>query len=345
MVDHEAPSAPNDFRRKCYAVVRNAVPETVTDLVATYAELRENAKELQPDVTRNGDQIPGDPQATGFGNYGTALEDAVLLSIQPIVEEKVGYRLIPTYSYLRVYGPNAVLSKHTDRPSCEISATLTIGYDSQELWPICVERDGESIAVDLDRGDMMIYMGCQVPHWREGFHGQRWVQMFLHYVIADGDLAHFGHDRRPALGQLPSSADGRMPKFLVPPRFMARPRMAGRILARRVKRRLYRALHGRKYEMAELDVSDDESRWGLYAIGHDDILKLEPIDGRIDLTRFSASDIEFVSMFPERNGTLFARDENVQVGFSRDGDASVTGLDIHWRGVDYRARKITYAAG
>ena len=35
--------------------------------------------------------------------------------------------------------------------------------------------------IDLKQGDMLVYSGCELEHWREKFKGKECVQVFLHY--------------------------------------------------------------------------------------------------------------------------------------------------------------------
>ena len=57
----------------------------------------------------------------------------ILLFLLPSIEKKTCFKLIPYYSYARIYKDGDILKKHTDRFSCEISTTLSIGGAS---WPI-----------------------------------------------------------------------------------------------------------------------------------------------------------------------------------------------------------------
>ena len=70
--------------------------------------------------------------ANSFAYYGSLASDSVLVLLKPLIEEKVGKRLHPTYSYLRIYYKDADLKRHTDRPSCEYSATLCIQCSPHE---------------------------------------------------------------------------------------------------------------------------------------------------------------------------------------------------------------------
>jgi hypothetical protein len=86
---------------------------------------------------------------------------------------------------MRVYRPGAILEKHRDRPACEVSATLLVGANYEPTWPLFIE--GEQIT--QRPGEMAVYRGCEVEHWREPMTGPDdayHVQLFVHYVDADG---------------------------------------------------------------------------------------------------------------------------------------------------------------
>ena len=58
----------------------------------------------------------------------------------------------------------------------------------------------------LDVGDMLVYSGCELEHWREPFEGNTCGQVFLHYNHVNGPFAEKNRfDKRPMLG-LPSFA-------------------------------------------------------------------------------------------------------------------------------------------
>ena len=39
----------------------------------------------------------------------------------------------------------------------------------------------KGISLTLESGDMLVYSGCELEHWREAFEGNVCVQAFLHY--------------------------------------------------------------------------------------------------------------------------------------------------------------------
>ena len=158
----------------------------------------------------------GDTQAPGdFSLYGAPIFDTLLsLSLEQI-QTLTAKELVPTYSYHRLYTTGTELKKHKDRESCEISTTICLGYDASNIdantypdwnWPMYVkEKDGTEVCIHMKPGDMIIYKGCEIEHWREPFWGKNHAQVFLHYNEKDGKYNTL-YDGRPMLG-LPKETD------------------------------------------------------------------------------------------------------------------------------------------
>tara|TARA_R100000664_G_scaffold10674_1_gene17578 strand:- start:1445 stop:2023 length:579 start_codon:yes stop_codon:yes gene_type:complete len=121
--------------------------------------------------------------------YNDPLMDSLLNLKLPKVEEESNLELFPTYTYWRYYIFGGLLSKHTDRPSCEISVTACIKkYDN---WPIFVE----GTCFELEEGDAVLYAGCTQKHWRPGpYKGEGMAQVFFHYVDKNGPFTHHAYD-------------------------------------------------------------------------------------------------------------------------------------------------------
>ena len=67
----------------------------------------------------------------------------------------------------------------------------------------------KGIKVDLDIGDMLVYRGCDLEHWREPFKKKEAAQVFLHYNSKDTPYAEQNiFDARVHLG-LPQWFKGR----------------------------------------------------------------------------------------------------------------------------------------
>ena len=143
--------------------------------------------------------------------------ETLLLKCQPGMEKATGLKLYPAYTYARIYKKGDELKRHKDRFSCEISTTMNLGGDD---WPIylspnenvgapnnkdiTVASKAKGIKVDLKPGDMLVYRGVELEHWREKFKGKQCVQVFLHYNNCKTPGARDNmFDKRPHLG-LPS---------------------------------------------------------------------------------------------------------------------------------------------
>lgn len=130
-----------------------------------------------------------DSQSFSPAWYNDSLMTSFLDVKLPIVEKESNLKLFPTYAYWRYYVFGAVLKKHTDRPSCEISITACIKkYDN---WPIVVERT----SFELEEGDAILYAGHAQEHGRPGIYkGEGMAQVFLHYVDQNGPFTHHQYD-------------------------------------------------------------------------------------------------------------------------------------------------------
>ena len=145
----------------------------------------------------NDEQIP-----ETYSHYGDVAMETLLEKVKPLMEKETGLKLNETYSYARIYKKGDILHRHKDRYSCEISTTLNLGGDE---WPIHLEPSGEEgkegVEVTMQPGDMLVYKGCDLEHWREAFKGENCGQVFLHYNDASKKDANKNKfDGRPFLG-------------------------------------------------------------------------------------------------------------------------------------------------
>tara|TARA_R100000149_G_C5856425_1_gene123574 strand:+ start:54 stop:650 length:597 start_codon:yes stop_codon:yes gene_type:complete len=182
------------FEKNNYCVVKEVVPKIVCDFTANYFSLKRQAADtLYKNYIYPSDEwgVFGDSQVDTYSVYGDVMMDTILLYCTSAVSKATNLKLIPTYSYARFYLKGNDLKKHRDRPACEFSATLNLACD--KVWPIFL---GDNIKIDLNPGDILVYKGTDVTHWREPFTGEYCVQTFLHYNKEGGDT----FDGRPHLG-------------------------------------------------------------------------------------------------------------------------------------------------
>ena len=169
-----------DFR---YKIINNFLSKDEIEILSIYCEIKHRINLSNFDFKQNNN---GD---TFF--YGDEIMESLMLKKKILMERETGKKLLPTYAFWRAYTKYANLKKHTDRPSCEISVTVNISSDKTK-WPIFM--DGTPL--DLNPGDAAIYLGCDIPHWREEFLGDYQMQAFLHYVDAEGKYKDHYMDKR-----------------------------------------------------------------------------------------------------------------------------------------------------
>ena len=182
-----------------YQVIKNAISYDLANFIFNYFLLKRDAVKFMYDnniIYDNGmlgtwtdKQIPNT-----YSHYADHVMETLLMKTLPVMQKETGLELVPTYSYARAYKKGDILKRHKDRPSCEISTTIHLGGDQ---WSIFIE--GEKLLLDI--GDMLVYSGCELEHWREEFKGNVCVQAFLHYNHVNGQFAEKNKfDKRPMLG-------------------------------------------------------------------------------------------------------------------------------------------------
>ena len=182
-------SMKNNFKKKSYIVLRNFIDSSILNSHYVHMLNLYKNNELKKDET----QVKNSDVA-----YCDIVFDTLLSKMRPLVSEVVDKELWPTYSYCRLYKNGDRLKKHTDRESCEYSASLTLGFNSDKIWPIYVENN----KIELNVGECLIYKGRELKHWRKKFKGDHYVQLFLHYVDSNGPYRDFVFDKRGGLNSL-----------------------------------------------------------------------------------------------------------------------------------------------
>ena len=193
---------------KNYKIINNAISKELAGFIYDYFLIKRRVARklfddgyISPDTPDFGvwtdKQIPNT-----YSHYADIVMETLLEKIKPVMEENTGLKVLPTYTYARIYKKGDILKRHKDRPSCEISTTINLGGDS---WPIYLEPSGEKgkegIKVNLNPGDMLIYRGCELEHWREAFEGDNCGQVFLHYNEANSPEGQKNiYDGRPFIG-------------------------------------------------------------------------------------------------------------------------------------------------
>ena len=211
------------FQNNKYTVIKKAISKEMADFIYKYFLLKRQAvrtlldtKYISPFTnylgTWSDEQVPNT-----YSHYADIAMEVLLAGLLPLMKKETNLNLIPTYSYARIYKKGDILKRHKDRPSCEISTTLNLGGDP---WPIYLSpnenvgiaeveggekgitasSNAKGIKIDLNPGDMLIYSGCVLEHWREKFDGDDCGQVFLHYNNVDTQGLNNKFDGRLHLG-------------------------------------------------------------------------------------------------------------------------------------------------
>jgi hypothetical protein len=198
----------NNFKKNKFVVIEKAIDPSTANFVYNYFLMKKQVLDtcLKHRYISPFEKMLGtynDPQVPNtYSCYADIAMETLILKCQPIMEKTTKLKLYPAYTYARVYKKGDELKRHKDRFSCEISTTMNLGGDN---WPIYLEPSGKEgkkgIKVDLKPGDMLVYSGCELEHWREKFKGEECVQVFLHYnnVKTKGAKQNM-FDTRPHLG-------------------------------------------------------------------------------------------------------------------------------------------------
>lgn len=207
------------FMENRYVVLRNFVPKEILEMGMDVWKTIENQKHLYDEMFQlEKDPINDAPEESFFsssGAYCTPMGVMLHRWITKELENTIDLSLKETYSYTRKYERQAYLRSHTDRPSCEISSTLCLDYKSDDgsPWKIWVKNDDNYVAMEdgsnwdfeeicrrsqdipirqrkedpsikcltLEPGDLLLYQGPNVIHWRDTFIGDYSYHIFFHW--------------------------------------------------------------------------------------------------------------------------------------------------------------------
>lgn len=209
------------FKKNKYIVIKNAISKELADFIFQYFLLKRQVAKTMFDnkyISQfteyfgvwNDKQVPDT-----YSHYSDIAMETLLTKVHSIMEKETGLKLIPNYSYARIYKKGDVLKRHKDRFSCEISTTMHLGGGS---WDIYLEPDSskgssnkktgdyipsksKGIKISLQPGDMLVYRGNELEHWRNELTFNDCGQVFLHYNNSQTEGAKENiYDRRIHLG-------------------------------------------------------------------------------------------------------------------------------------------------
>ena len=216
-----------NFKKDKYTIIRKAIDKDLANFLYNYFLMKKQVYDTckQARYISPFDQLLGyyEPEIDGqvintYACYSDIAMETLMLKCQPGMEKATELKLYPAYTYARMYKKGDVLERHKDRFSCEISTTMFLGGDEWSIYlspnenvgkpehvggkkGITSQSNAKGIKVDLKPGDMLVYRGQDLEHWREKFKGNECAQVFLHYNNTKTKNAKQNmFDKRPHLG-------------------------------------------------------------------------------------------------------------------------------------------------
>ena len=175
------------FKDNGYLIIPKILSGELLDFMGIYAFNKARIARIDGTNLDDGD-VPNTPAF-----YADMVMENLSDFLLPKIESATGMKLLPTYTYFRVYKAGDILKKHRDRPSCEISISMSLRKKGN-IWPIYINNTD----IMLEEGDAVLYKGCEVDHWREPYtEGTKLAQTFLHYVDANGPYTEWKNDKFP----------------------------------------------------------------------------------------------------------------------------------------------------
>jgi hypothetical protein len=191
--------------------IENFLPNQVLTILNSYCILKySNKKSFKVDTQTS----------SLISEHSDFLMETICDLSTPVVEQNVGKKLFPTYSFLRIYDKGSDLPIHKDRPSCEYTVALCLGADPiDEPYELFVGEVDESsdykyfdaegnynrykinYKYPMKPNNALIFKGMNNIHWREICTHDHFITVFLHYVDQQGEFKEYKYDKRSMLGE------------------------------------------------------------------------------------------------------------------------------------------------
>lgn len=212
------------FYEHRYVVLRDFIPKEVMTLALdVWKTIEAQPQNYTGGMKREGDIIDQSPEDTlgkSVGGHSSPMGVAMGRWMKDALEKRLDLSLRETYTYSRKYDRGAFLKAHVDRASCEVSTTYCLDYQSDDRtpWKIWVQNDENYLSwpcmndvyersqalppvrrvakpLTLYPGDVLVYQGPNVIHFRDKFNGDYSYHMFSHFHNLTGGLHSFCKNR------------------------------------------------------------------------------------------------------------------------------------------------------
>jgi len=163
-------------QNRCF-LIKNILSQDLCKFLSIQTEIDEYER-----TPKSSTQVPGSVEL--YDSIATQITNNIVL--EKLKNSLKLEKIYSTYGFFRKYYKFQNLKKHTDRPECELSISICLDmHNEREPWEIFFENKKQNIvyAAKPEIGDGVVYMGMELPHWRESCQ-QKWLkQIFLHYTF------------------------------------------------------------------------------------------------------------------------------------------------------------------
>ena len=195
------------FKRKKYQIIKKIISRDLATFLYNYLLMKCRVTKKLFDthfispVTREWGSWKAKDVPDTYWCYADMAMETLLLKVQPYMEKETKLKLLPNYSFVRMYKHGDILKRHVDRSSCTVSCTLNLGGEPWPFYLLPKPKASKPIEIILKPGDMLIYAARELAHWRNSFKGTNCGQVFLHYgEVSSQEAINNRFDNRPFIG-------------------------------------------------------------------------------------------------------------------------------------------------
>ena len=106
-----------------------------------------------------------------------------------VLSERLKKDLRFTYIHIREYQRGSILEWHVDNGLHQHTMDVCIAKANPDtVWPLYVSTpdDAQIETIEMDIGSGYHFEGCENPHWRNKLEDDWQLQLFIHFIDADG---------------------------------------------------------------------------------------------------------------------------------------------------------------
>lgn len=169
----------SDYLGQTYKVIKNYIPREDADRISNKFiddSKKDKYTNLTSDFVDNCIDRVDYPEVVAIATEKVAY-----------LNELIGEKIVPSYTFTRIYGDGSELKMHNDKVSCEISLSVHL-YGDKDWAFVIDDLDGNAVEIILEPGDAILYDAIHAAHGRKGkYTGEKYIQSFHHYVFLNGD--------------------------------------------------------------------------------------------------------------------------------------------------------------